>query len=80
MTVQVVRPGGDEGEIAVLDGSVLGGQHEMGQEGEVRTGVDVSRSIVLSQSLPASSEHAVPHQTHGTSKRTPVCLQRKKQM
>lgn len=40
MNVRMLRPGGDEGEIAALDESVLGGQHEMGQEGEVRAGLD----------------------------------------
>lgn len=70
------RPGGDESEIVDLDESVLGEQHEMGQEGEVRTGVGVgaSRSIGLSQSLPAISERVVPRRTHGTSKQTRVCM------
>lgn len=76
----MLRRGGDESEPEALHEAVLGEQHEMGQECEVRTGVDASRSIALSQSLPAIFEHVVPHQNDGTSKQTLVCLLQKKQM
>lgn len=76
----MLQPDEDEREIVARHEAVLGGQPEMGQEGEVRTGVDAFQSTVLSQSLHAVSEHVVPRQTHATSSQTLVCLPRKKQM
>lgn len=81
MLVQRLQLVGSESGIAALREAVLGGQHEMGLDGDVRIGADVDafQSTVLSQSLPAVTEHVAPLRIRGTSNRNLACLLRMKQ-